>query len=310
MNRSRLCPNPGTTNTNPPNNNSSSEDPNRLEGYGLATNVKLLLKLIQENNEASARDQDDRKPQRMAGMITILDDVRTRIQRSQSMTGRRSMAELRRCNTDLRPARVAQDRKQLREPPVADEKERLRRELTSSLVAKKSLEALCSSLGKEKEIMASELSKKVRQLGESEELIEDLKAQNKTLLGKVQTCAAEHKEGKSGGGGAEEQGNAAHAALTERNNVLSQQLLKSLEGYRSLKRKYQNVRDENERIQETIEEIGVEVAEGLGRIQGLRRRLASKDVQPVDMEAEILKLEKMLEGLKVKISQCEKKSES
>ncbi|GLT51259.1 hypothetical protein SLA2020_246800 [Shorea laevis] len=99
MNRGRVLSSPYIAMPDP----HHPEDSSRLEGYGLATNVKLLLKLIQENNKASAREQDDRKPQRMAGMITILDDVRTRIKKSQSMIGKRSMAELRRCNTDLRP---------------------------------------------------------------------------------------------------------------------------------------------------------------------------------------------------------------
>ncbi|GKU99930.1 hypothetical protein SLEP1_g12705 [Rubroshorea leprosula] len=300
MQRARVFSSPDMAGSDP----RPPEDPSRIEGYGLATNVKLLLKLIQENNEASAREQDDhRKPQRMAGMITILDDVRTRIQKSQSMIGKRSMAELRRCNTDLRPNHsVPRDRKP--QEPVMDEKERLRRELTASLVARKSLEAMCSSLGKEKEIMASELAKKVQELNESEELIEGLKAQNETLLGKVQACAAEHKDRKCEGVEAQE-----NAALMERNKALSEQLLRSLDGYRSLKRKYQNLRDENVGIQETLMEMGVEVAEGLGRIQGFRQRLASKEARPVDIEEEISALAEMLESFQMKISkQSERKS--
>lgn len=283
----------------------SPEKSTKLEGYGLATNVKLLLKLIQENNEASWRERDDRrKPQRMAGMITILDDVRTRIQKSQSMIGKRSMAELRRCNTDLRPNRVpagGSQGRRFQDPSTADEKERMRRELAAGLVARKSLEAMCSSLGKEKEIMAAELAKKVRELNESEELIEDLKARNEALLCKVQACAAEHKE-RNCGGGAEAQGNdAAAAALKERNNDLSQQILKSLDAYRSLKRKHQNVREEKEKIQETMEEMGAELAQGLRRMQGFRQRLGGRETESAEMEEEISKLAKMMEGFQVKI---------
>ncbi|GKV03813.1 hypothetical protein SLEP1_g16058 [Rubroshorea leprosula] len=300
MNRGRVLSSPYIAIPDP----HHPEDSSRLEGYGLATNVKLLLKLIQENNEASAREQDDRKPQRMAGMITILDDVRTRIQKSQSMIGKRSMVELRRCNTDLRANHtVPRDRKP--PDPVTDDKERLRQELTATLVARKSLEAMCSSLGKEKEIMASELAKKVQELNESEEIIDYLKNQNETLLAKVQVCAAEHIEKKCDG--PEAQGN---AALTERNKTLTEQLLKSLDAYRSLKRKYQNVRDENERFQETMEGMGVEVSEGIGRIKGFRQRLASKEAQPVDMDEKISALAEKFESFQMRISKhIERKSE-
>ncbi|KAB1207748.1 hypothetical protein CJ030_MR7G017749 [Morella rubra] len=85
--------------------------------------------------------------------------------------------------------------------PLIDEKEiGLRKELNASLAARKSLEMLYSSLGKEKEIMASELSRKVQELSGMEELINDLKAQNEMLRAKVQTCAEEHKEKKCGKG--------------------------------------------------------------------------------------------------------------
>ncbi|KAK0579838.1 hypothetical protein LWI29_032278 [Acer saccharum] len=182
-----------------------TDRPEDMSLEGIATNVKLLLKLIQDHTEASTRDLDDRKIQRVAGMMTILDDVKARIQKSQSMKNRK--AELRRCNTDLRPnhgvSAAPRDKKQADHPAITDEKEKLRRQLYASLAARKSLENMCSSLGKEKEIIASELARKVQELEGTEELINDLKAQNETLLGKLQHCASEHKEKRTSISGGE-----------------------------------------------------------------------------------------------------------
>ncbi|XVF45983.1 hypothetical protein PTKIN_Ptkin02bG0251700 [Pterospermum kingtungense] len=268
----------------------------------IAANVKLLLKLIHEQSQARNGDLDDRRTQRVAGMITILDDVKTRIQKySQPVGG--TVKEFRRCNTELRPIRAPRDK---RSPDVVvDEKEKLRRELQASSTARKSLEAMCSSLGKEKKIMASELSRKVQEVSGMEELINDLKAQNETLLAKVQTCAQEHREKRYGG---EAQGEVVNAALQERNKALSEQLLKSLDVYRSLKRKYKDENEENLRIQATMEEIGVEVTEGLGRIHGLKQQLERmEEVQRSDMEKEISALECMFQSFNMKISKHKQK---
>lgn len=286
-----------------PSSKSHAEKPEDHSFEGIATNVKLLLKLVQDHNEASTRDVDDRKPQRVAGMMSILEDVKTRIQKSQT-TNRK--AELRRCNTDLR-ANAPRDKKA--HEPITDEKEKLRRQLSASLAARKSLEIMCTSLGKEKEIMASELSRKVHELSGLEELINDLKAQNDMLLGKVQACAAEHKDrsNKSKEGEAA-QGN---AALQERNKALSEQLLKSLDGYRSLKRKLKDSHDENTKILVTTEEMGEEVEAGLVRIHGLKKRIASGNDKEVDINKEISALEEMFECFNMKISKHrQKKNES
>ncbi|XWS55371.1 hypothetical protein CRYUN_Cryun10bG0168700 [Craigia yunnanensis] len=270
---------------------------------GIAANVKLLLKLIHEQSHASNGDLDDRRTQRVAGMITILDDVKTRIQKYSPPAGK-SLKEFRRCNTDLRPHRAPRDKKSA--DVVIDEKERLRRELLSSSSARKSLEAMCCSLGKEKEIMASELSRKVQEVNGMEELINDLKAQNETLLGKVRACAAEHRDKKFGG---ETNKEGINADLQERNNALSEQVLKSLDGYRSLKRKYNDAKEENIGIQTTMEEMGVEVAEGLGRMHGLKQQLATEEVLKSDIEKEISELQCMFQSFNMKISKhMQKKS--
>ncbi|KAI3466855.1 hypothetical protein Pfo_023518 [Paulownia fortunei] len=228
-------------------------DDSALEG--VAANIKLLLKLIQDHKDACDKDKkDSRRMLRVATMMTILDNVRDRIQKCQSFGNKTSEAELRRCNTEPRPNHVPRDKRHGGEPVVDDEKERLRRELSASLAARKSLQVVCSSLGKEKEIMAAELSRKVQELSGMEELINDLKAQNATLLQKVQECASEHKEKKGGGGGGGE--SQVTAALQERNKALSEQLLKSLDGYRSMKRKLKIAQEENVMMSATMDEMG------------------------------------------------------
>jgi hypothetical protein len=251
-------------------------------GVGVATNVKLLLKLIQDHNEASTKDNDDRKMRRFAGMVSILDDVKFRIQKSQS--GKKKAPQLRRCNTDLRRSQAPADKKP--QESVGDEKERLKKQLNASMAARKSLEMMCSSLGKEKEIMAAEIARKVHELNEAEELVSDLKAQNETLMAKLQARAPQKKSSNSGG---EAQGN---AALQERNRTLSEQLLKSLDSCRSLKRKYKVA------ICATMDVIKIEVGAGLEKIRSFRSRVAiSKDI-----EEEISELEQMFEGFEMKIS--------
>ncbi|KAF3450349.1 hypothetical protein FNV43_RR06429 [Rhamnella rubrinervis] len=262
---------------------------------GIATNVKLLLKLVQDHNEACTKDIDERRPQRVAGMISIIDDVKTRIQKSQTL-GRK--AELRRCNTDLRP-HAPRDKKSSQEP-IADEKERLRKELSASLAARKSLEVMCSSLGKEKEIMSSELARKVHELNETEELVNDLRAQNEMLLGKVQAYATDQKEKRSNIDGGE-------TALQDRNKALSEQLLKSLDGYRSLKRKLKDAHEENMRVQTTMEEIGMEAEAALHRTRSLKERIVVNNEEGVDIGKEILALETLFQSFNMKISKNGKK---
>lgn len=241
-------------------------------------------------------------------MMSIIEDVKTRIQKSQSSSRK---PELRRCNTDLRAnnSNAPRDNKnKSNELAVNDDKEKLKRQLSMCLAAKKSLEIMCASLGKEKEIMASELARKVQELEETEELISDLRAQNDMLLGKVKACAVEHKERRSGVGETS-QGN---AALQERNRALSEQLLKSLDGYRSLKRKLKDSQEENVKMEEEMEKMGVEVQDGLERIQKLREKIDGKGSEKeVDINEEIKALEGLFECFDLKISKHrQKKNES
>ncbi|GFZ06081.1 hypothetical protein Acr_18g0002510 [Actinidia rufa] len=268
-------------------------DDSSLEG--VAATVKLLLKLIQDHKESCAKEQNDsRRMLRVAGMMTILDNIRTRIQKCQSF-GKKGEKELRRCNTDLQsPSHVPRDKKAPTEP--IDEKEKLRRELSASLAARKSLECMCSSLGKEKEIMANELARKVHELGGMEELVNDLKAQNETLLGKVQEYAQEHREKKL-----EDivPANASNLALQDRNKALSEQLLRSLDGHRSKNRKLKEAQEKNANLYAMMEEIKTEVGVSLERIRGFKQRVGE---EKVDVEEEISELEHMFECFEIKVS--------
>ncbi|KAI3919345.1 hypothetical protein MKW92_032291 [Papaver armeniacum] len=269
---------------------------------GLAASVKLLLKLIEDHNEACTKDYDGRKMQRVASMITIVDERRE--------------ISLRRCNTELRAHQhnphLPKDPKKLlphhhHESSLScpssptDEKEILRMELSASLAARKSLEKMFSSLGKEKEIMASELARKVHELNGIEEHLNDLKAQNKLLLAKVQTCAAEHKcmnqsDLGLGTSSADQQDN---VALEERNKALSAHLLKSLGGYRLLKRRLKNAQEEKEGIIEKMLEMDEQAKIGLHRIAELRKSISENEEQRtlvLGLDEELSTLEDVFRG--------------
>ncbi|KAJ4824241.1 hypothetical protein Tsubulata_018062 [Turnera subulata] len=265
---------------------------------GIATNVKLLLKLIQEHL-ASTKDHDNRTTQRVAGMLAILDDIKTRLQKSQS--GKKRFAELRRCNTDLRPNQNQVPTPRKPQETVTDEKDKLRRQLTACMAARKSLEVMCSSLGKEKEIMAAELAKKVHELNEMEQLVNDLRVQNEKMMNRLKSCAQEHKDKKCCGTGG------GDTALQERNKALSEQLLKSLDSYRSLKRKYRGVKEENMGICSRLEEIGEEVASGLGRIRDYRDKQSAGEDHSADIGQEIEALEQLFDRFETSIQKHDHK---
>lgn len=231
-------------------------------------------------------------------LMLLLDEVRTRVQKVQTSTKKR--AELRRCNTDLRP-NIPKDKKA--PDASADDKERLKKELNASLVARQSLQAMCSSLGKEKQIMASELARKAQELTELEELIGDLKAQNDMLMGKLHACSAEQKE-KKNNSGVEMEGN---IVLQERTKALSEQLLKSIDGYRSLKRKVKEMQEEKGEMFATIEQMGLDVQSGINRIHDFKEKMVKTTLETSDVKEEVSVLEHMLESLSMKISQVTEK---
>ncbi|XP_042038088.1 uncharacterized protein LOC121783970 [Salvia splendens] len=275
---------------------------------GVAANVKLLLKLIQDHQIACDQDKNDgRRMLRVATMMTILDNAKDRIQKCQSFGLKKPDPELRRCKTDVRRNLVPPGKKlgggagvveEEEEVDLDEEKERLRRELSSSLAAQRTLRAMCSSLGKEKKFMEAELSKKVHELSEMEEFLNNLKAQNETLRQKVQECLSDNKEGKAGGGG----GGEMHVALVlqARNKALSEQLMRSLDGYKTMKRKLKASQEENVVLHSTVDEVGTKVVGSLGRVKSLKKRIAtmsspSGGETPLDLQEEIEGLEDMFE---------------
>ncbi|KAG6420538.1 hypothetical protein SASPL_117070 [Salvia splendens] len=291
---------------------------------GVAANVKLLLKLIQDHQIACDQDKNDhRRMLRVATMMTILDNAKDRIQKCQSFGLKKPDPELRRCNTDLRSSPVpSSGKKPGGEAEVVpldldEEKDRLRRELSSSIAAQRNLKAMCSSLGKEKKFMEAELSKKVHELSEMEELLNNLKAQNETLRQKVQECLSDPKEGKpadidGGGGGG---GGEMHAAvvLQEQNKALSEQLMRSLDGYRSMKRKLKASLEENTMLHSTVDEVGAKVVGSLERVKGLKNRMATTSSPPsegetsLDLLQEIEGLEGMFECFQMLVEKHEKR---
>ena len=264
---------------------------------GVSTNVRLLLKLIHEYKEVSMKGNDGSKDQRISEMMLIIDEVKSQIQKSRSL-GKRREAELRRCNTDLR-RNVPKDKK-TNEPIIIDEKERLRRELNASVASRKSLESICSSIGKEKEIIAKELARTVQQLHGMEEHVNDLKAQNEMLMCKVQACVAEHRVKKNNVPDA--QGN--FEALQKRNKVLTEQLLKSLDAYRSLKRKLKEYQERRNGTNARMEEMGIQVRAGLERIHSFKEMMITQtdDDKQIDIESEISALEHMFKCFDFEIS--------
>lgn len=234
--------------------------------------MKLLLKLIQDHQEASVKgSMDERKEQRFAGIMTILEDVKTRMQKSQSSA--KKGKELRRCYTDLRvnPPKPGHKKD---ETLILDEKEKLRRDLNTSYAAQKRLGIMCASLGREKEIISRELTRKVQELNEMEEHINDLRAQNERLSTKIQACVADHhKEIQISGNGSEN--NINYAATQQRNKELSEQLVKSLEGYKLMKRKHKEVKEERDVMQFAIEELGDEVKHSIDIVYNLNQHVSA-----------------------------------
>ncbi|XP_058092353.1 uncharacterized protein LOC131238730 [Magnolia sinica] len=259
------------------------DDPN-LEG--VSANVKLLLKLIHDH-----KDDDGRKMQRVAGMISIIDDVKYRIEKSQMAIKK---AQFRRCNTELRRSNVVMKERKPHE--VHEENQKLRRELLECMASRKNLEKMFSSLGKEKEIMATELAHKAQQLSNMEEEVNDIKAQNEKLSEKIKAYAAHHKDKRDVRLDAQ-----VNVALQERNKMLSDQLLKSLDGYRSLKRRTREIHDENASIQSKIADIAKEVEVGLNRIHDLQQRV-KRSQEPMDVEEELSTIENLFRCFEQKIT--------
>nr|CAD1819628.1 unnamed protein product [Ananas comosus var. bracteatus] len=263
MNRVRANSSPELT----PSNRLEQHNDSPLEG--VAANVKLLYKLVQDHSypsKGAAAADDSRRQHRVAGILTLLDDIKSRVHQSNLAAPHhhhhRAAAELRRCNTDLRRngGSGGSDKKPQPMPSMppmppqdpAEEAQRLRRELSATMAARKSLERM-----------------KVQELDDAEEAVGDLRSQNERLLDKVKVCVAEHKAvAKSVGGDAQR-----HETLLERNTALSEQLLRTLDSYRAMKSKLKEAQEENTRMVYRAAEIGGGVKAGVEGIRRLREKI-------------------------------------
>lgn len=234
--------------------------------------------------------------------MTILDDVKIRLQRSQT-SSKKNKAELRRCNTDLRINHPPKDGLKNNETLVLDEKEKLRRDLNASYAAQKRLGVMCASLGREKDIIARELTRKVQELNEMEEHVNDIRAQNERLSAKIQASVAQHKEVKKSAKGSENH-HINYAVSQQRNKELSEQLLKSLDGYKAMKRKHKEVKEERDGMQAAMEELGDEVKCSLHLVTSLKECVSGCNLgeQVGDIQDKITSLEHVFKRLEVKTS--------
>ncbi|KAK1369015.1 hypothetical protein POM88_035107 [Heracleum sosnowskyi] len=190
----------------------------------------------------------------------------------------------------------------------------MKKDLNACLVARKRLEVMCSIIGKEKEIMAAELARKNYELSELEEHVNDLRAQNKTLLQKVKEFAADHEDklGKGKGilernaadlqGKGKVEGNAAD--LQVRNKALSEQLLRSLDAYRLIKRKLRNTQEEALVMRENMEKMSEKVGAGLQHVRAMKQQIAtqSEDDKLVFFKEGTAKVEHVFECLEMMVS--------
>ncbi|CAA7408898.1 unnamed protein product [Spirodela intermedia] len=247
----------------------------------------------------------------MAGILCVLDEVTSGLERFHA-PARRRKAELRRCSTDLCRSgepptaglQLGKDRG-LPETTTVEENQRLRKELSASLTMQKNLQKMFSNQGKEKEIMGGELARKAQELQDIEEHLSDVKAQNERLLEKVRLCATEHKEKKSRGGG-DAPPAACEQYLIDRNNTLSEQLIRTLDGYRALKRKVKDLQEEKAKVQEKVAEMAARMSKGFCHIRDFCRRLATgmgnAPAEDDDVEEDISSIENVLRGLMANMS--------
>ena len=115
---------------------------------------------------------------------------------------------------------------------------------------------------------------------------------------KLHAWSSEQKEKK--GSGVEMECN---IVLRERNKALSEQLQKSIDGYRSLKRRLRDIQEENRQIRDTVEQMEEEVDAGIHRIGSFKEgRMRTNEIKE-----EISALEHMLDSLKMKVSKYTQK---
>lgn len=232
----------------------------------------------------------------MATMLTILENIRLRIQRCQFKT--------KTTETGMWPSSSISDGEQQQQQYTGeDEKEMLRKALSASLAARKSLELSCTNLVEDKKIMTIEITRTTHLIKETEERINDLKDHNQLLAKKVKKCKCEHRN-KRGYGSNNNNTSAAAAALKERqektillerNKTLSDHLVTALNKYRSMEMKERILQQKNTIIRAEMEVITGEVKAGLEEFNRLKENMASRTDAPANIREEITRLEHVFE---------------
>ncbi|KAF9609642.1 hypothetical protein IFM89_017781 [Coptis chinensis] len=109
---------------------------------------------------------------RVAGMLTILDDVKHRIQKSQS-SGKKREAQLNSVDASLILSLLVCSRTRNHQNQYWMRSRSYKMSSAIAQLLEKSLEKMFSSLGKEKSIMLAELAKIVEELSSMEEQFND-----------------------------------------------------------------------------------------------------------------------------------------
>jgi len=117
----------------------------------------------------------------------------------------------------------------------------------------------------------------------------------------VQACVAEHKEVKKPSQGYSE---AHQAALQQRNKELSEQLVKSLEGYKLLKRKLKEAQDARQGMQVALDGIAEEIEVGIHQIRSLEERISDNSLgeQATEIKEKITTLKTVFRKIEAKVS--------
>lgn len=224
--------------------------------------------------------------------MTILENVRFKIQSSHQFQVKTAETDL--INQSSSNAHKY-DEDDHHDVAIDEETEKLRKALNLSLAAQRNLEIFCINLGKEKDIMSTELNKKVNLMNGMEEFVRELEAENQSLSDRVRECVFMHTSEESGTNGAVKAPNNNNILeLQERNKALSKHLHCTRDRYQSVKNKKKELQEQNTTICAQMDEIRCEVKTGLQRLNGLKQITTASD--------EIAQLERVFECFQRTIS--------
>lgn len=257
--------------------------------------MRLLLKIIEEHKVATNNNiNDGKKMLRAATMMTILENIRLKIQSSHpfQIEGAEKIL-IRRCssNSDFQQKDVGGgsgsssgggDNHDHHIVPIDEERDRLRKSLDSSLAQRRSLEIFFTNLRKERDMMSNELSKKVNLMNGMEEFVQELEAENQSFSVKVRECVFLHGTEESD---TKDVDNIVQ--LREKNRALSNDLQCTRDRLQSIKAKTKELNDQNNTINGQMSEISGEVNAALQRLNRLKQIKVASD--------EIAQLEQVLE---------------